>query len=248
MVTVAEAAEALGIDARTVREKLSTDEWKGEKRLIGMKEKWFMHRGELDRQLERLKIMRPQTRVSTQVMDEVFTGEEAIEATTVDSHTIEGKTIEVNDQFSKEQIKTLVAGMTEQFSKQLKAEQEVIFTLKKDLDEKDRQLRLLPDLQKRAEDEHKAAELKELEAVALRKQIEALQQDQEVSQKAKQQVLELEQALIESKQQAEEELQRIKNENQAEADLVKEQLKAINATMAELKQPWWKKMFSSPQS
>jgi len=70
---------------------------------------------ELDRQLERLKIMRPQTRVSTQGMDEVFTGEEAIEATTVDSHTIEGKTIEVNDQFSKEQIKTLVAGMTSNF-------------------------------------------------------------------------------------------------------------------------------------
>ena len=72
MVTVAEAAAALGIDERTVREKLSKDEWKGEKRMIGLKEKWFMYRGELDRQIERLRIVRPQERVSTHGMDSVF--------------------------------------------------------------------------------------------------------------------------------------------------------------------------------
>lgn len=217
MVTVAEAAAALGIDERTVREKLSKDEWKGEKRLIGMKEKWFMFRGELDRQIERLRIMRPQERASTVGLEEVF-----------ESEPIEAQPIEVQDVPRTSQnlsiaIDEVLSKLTDEFSKQLNAEKEVSFALKKELDEKDRQLRLLPDLQKLAESERQAAELKAMEVEALRKQIAALE---------------------EQRQAAEEQASQLKSEKEAETKAIQEQLSALTAQLQELKEPWWKKWFA----
>jgi DNA repair exonuclease SbcCD ATPase subunit len=233
MVTVAEAAAALGIDERTVREKLSKEEWKGEKRMIGMKEKWFMHRGELDRQVERLRIMRPQERVSTHGMESVFESEETIDTQTVDAQSVEVQSGNQTSEKISIAIDDVLTKLTEQFSRQLHAEKEVIFTLKKELEEKDRQLRLLPDLQKRAEEERQAAELKELEAEALRKQIVAMEAEQ--------------QQAAESRRTAEEEIARLTEEKEAQAKAVQEQLQALSATVQELKNPWWKKWFSSPR-
>lgn len=235
MVTVAEAAIALGIDERTVREKLSKDEWKGEKRMIGMKEKWFMYRGELDRQVERLKILRPKERVSTNGMESVFESSEAIEAETVDAQTVEIKNSERADESISIAIDEVISKLTEQFSKQLNVEKEVVFSLKKELEDKERQLRLLPDFQKQAEDERKAAELKELEAEALRKQIEAMQELQAQAER--------------SKQLAEDELQRLTQEKEAQITAVQDQLQALSAKVQELQKPkpsWWQKLFATP--
>ena len=204
MVTVAEAAAALGIDERTVREKLSKEEWKGEKRMIGMKEKWFMYRGELDRQIERLRIIRPQERVSTQGLDSVFESEETTDTQTVDAQSVE---VQIDNRSSEKisiAIDEVLTKLTEQFSKQLHAEKEVIFTLRRELEEKDRQLRLLPDFQKQAEEERKSAQLKELEAEALRKQIAAMEAEQ--------------QQVEEARRAAEEEIERLKEEKKAEAE------------------------------
>jgi hypothetical protein len=159
MVTVAEAAAALGIDARTVRDKLSSGDWKGEKRMIGMKEKWFMYRGELDRQLERLQIARTRDRVSTHGLDEVFDEESS------DAQTVEAQTVEVESEKNQTEavvgkaLEEILTKLTEQFSKQLTIEKETILSLKLELEEKDRQLRLLPDLESQ-----KAKLLQEIEA------------------------------------------------------------------------------------
>jgi DNA repair exonuclease SbcCD ATPase subunit len=246
MVTVAEAAAALGIDERTVREKLSKDEWKGEKRLIGMKEKWFMYRGELDRQIERLRILRPQERISSKGMEDVF---ESVD--TVETHTVDAQSVEIANE-SRVGTKVDIAldevlsTIAEQFSKQLNAEKEIVFSLKRELDEKDRQLRLLPDLQKRAEEDRQAAQINELEAIALRKQIAALQSEQEEVRQAKERVHELERQLSESHTQSQDEISRIKEEKDAQTKMVEEQLKQLSATIEQLKQPWWKKMFATP--
>lgn len=45
------------------------------------------------------------------------------------------------------------------------------------IEDKERQLRLLPDLKKQAEEEHKAAELRALEVEALKKQISAIEEE-----------------------------------------------------------------------
>lgn len=198
MVTVAEAAAALGIDARTVREKLSSGDWKGEKRMVGMKEKWFMYRGELDRQLERLQIARPRERVSTQGLEPIFESTDLSDEETVDAQSVEVQNDKNSQEIASKVIEAVLAKVTEQFSKQLTVEKEVIFSLRKDLEEKDRALRLLPDLQKQAEHERENAEIRALEIEALRKQIAAIEEEKQ----------------------------------------------SLEATVEELRTPWWRKWFS----
>lgn len=178
MVTVAEAAAILGIDARTVREKLSSGDWKGEKRMIGMKEKWFMYRGELDRQLERLQFGRPRERVSTQGLDSIFEPTDQNEDETVEAESIEVQSEKNAPEIGKI-LEDVLTKVTEQFAKQLTVEKEVILSLRRELEDKDRSLRLLPDLQKQAEHERKAAEMRALEIEALRKQIAAIEEEKQ---------------------------------------------------------------------
>ena len=53
MLSVKEAAAALGCDERWVRERLNQGQLKGEKKNIGAKEKWFVYKGEIDAALAR---------------------------------------------------------------------------------------------------------------------------------------------------------------------------------------------------
>ncbi len=136
------------------------------------------------------------------------------------------------------------------------------------LEEKERQLRLLPDLEKRAEEERKEAELRALEVEALKKQImaleevkqesesklAALEEERRTADEAQLKVQELEKAMSElreideaNRRAGEEELERIKAEKEAEAQAVQEKLSGLTAKLEDLQRPWWKKLFSSPQ-
>jgi DNA repair exonuclease SbcCD ATPase subunit len=66
----------------------------------------------------------------------------------------------------------LVKTMVSEFTVQLDRQREVVFELRKELQEKDSQLRLLPDLQKQLEEKEKLAHIQTL---ALEKQVLALQ-------------------------------------------------------------------------
>lgn len=244
MVTVAEAASALGIDARTVREKLSSGDWKGEKRMIGMKDKWFMYRGELDRQIERLQIAKPKDRTSAEGLDNVF--EQETETQTIEAQTVEFESPQETVSDVSKAIEEVLTKLTEQFSKQLNAEKEVIFSLKKELEEKDRQLKLLPDFQKQAEDERKSVELKSLEAEALRKQIAALKEKENAAELANKKIEELEHNLAETQRIAQEEIERMKKEKDAREKAILEQLQNLSTTVQELQKPkpgFWQKLF-----
>lgn len=123
------------------------------------------------------------------------------------------------------------------FMEKLEAKDQLIGEFRKEIEDQKRQLCLLPDLQKQAEEERKAAELKELEAEALRKQIAAIESVKEQAEA--------------SRNAAEEELQRIKDEKEAQVTAVQEQLQALSATVQELQKPkpsWWKKWFAAPPS
>jgi hypothetical protein len=52
MVTVKRAAALLGIDKSVLRQRVSEGSLKGERRMIGSKEKWFLYCGELDALLD----------------------------------------------------------------------------------------------------------------------------------------------------------------------------------------------------
>ncbi|MBX9686284.1 MAG: helix-turn-helix domain-containing protein [Candidatus Obscuribacterales bacterium] len=53
MLTVKQVAAALGIDERSVREKLNQGTLKGTKKTIGQKDQWFVHQRDLDAELVR---------------------------------------------------------------------------------------------------------------------------------------------------------------------------------------------------
>jgi hypothetical protein len=72
------------------------------------------------------------------------------------------------------QLAQLVKEITNQFAAKLDEQKDYIVVLRKELQEKEQQLRLLPDLQKQAEEERKIAQEKVFETEAQKKQIEAL--------------------------------------------------------------------------
>ena len=53
MLTVKQVASALGIDERSVREKLNLGTLKGTKKNVGQREQWFIHQRDLDAELAR---------------------------------------------------------------------------------------------------------------------------------------------------------------------------------------------------
>src|SRR5579885_352838 len=53
LLTVKQVASALGIDERSVRDKLMLGTLKGTKKTVGQKEQWFVHQRDLDAELAR---------------------------------------------------------------------------------------------------------------------------------------------------------------------------------------------------
>lgn len=72
-------------------------------------------------------------------------------------------------------IETVLRSITSQFLERLDQSNEAIFLLRTELQDKDRQLKLLPDLQKQASER----ELAELKSIALEKQVEELKSQNE---------------------------------------------------------------------
>ncbi len=96
------------------------------------------------------------------------------------------------------------------------------------IEEQKRQLRLLPDLEKRAEEERKAAELKALEVEALHKQVGALESERKSIQETEQQTnRELETVKAQ--------LQELQNER-TEADRARQKVEELEQIVARLKE------------
>lgn len=174
-LTVKEAAQALGVSVRTVQHRLNTGELKGKRtpNQYGVSEwrvwpnKEIMERLSPGKSFEELDFSAPQ---------EKFLGGDS--SAVVDAETVESGM----DDSDEPSLRTIVRELTRQFSEQLSREKSIAARLQRDLEDKDRQLKLLPDFQKQAEDQRKEAELKELESIALRKQVEALKNEEEAKQ------------------------------------------------------------------
>lgn len=221
MLTVREAASALGIDERTVREKLTSGQIKGEKRLIGLKEKWFVYRGEIETLIERQRLPRFDERSA---LEQSF-GPESFDASPEQSEYVDA---EVNERPS--QVEELVAIIARQFAEKLDEEKRLIYDLKRELDDKDRQLRLLPDLEKRLREEEQNRNLESQKAMSLEKQVAAMKEEFE-----------------EKRVLAIQTLESTKQEKEAELKQVTEALSKLQREVQELKRPWWQKLFAPPE-
>ena len=190
MVTVKEAAAALGVDERTVREKLSGGQIRGEKKLVGLKEKWFVYRGEVEALIEKQRLPRYGESLQAQGTEThatTFDASPAVEAETINIHAdgepdgqdSGGPTFVEWQGHYRDSIKQLAEDLMQPLVARLEAQVAALREKDDVIADQARQLRLLPDLEKRADSEHKAAELNALEAEALKKQITALQEQLE---------------------------------------------------------------------
>lgn len=267
MLSVKEAAEALRIDERSVRDRLANGTLKGEKKQIGLRDKWFVYASAITSALAKQDGNFIGNSVAVQESNEP----QAVDATTV-SLADEQDTIDATygdlDEVAHTQAspapsrgdwhpenKANIESLVETFMKPLVdkvATQEralieqaaLVAQQEKVIEEQKIQLRLLPDLQRRAEQEAdaaKAAELKLHEAAALQKQADmvAEQKAKELAEKeAKVVKLEQQVASIEEKNKA---LEAKANEAQALAT----SLEALSQKVEELQKPWWKKLLGS---
>ncbi|MDX2106222.1 MAG: hypothetical protein SFY67_07455 [Candidatus Melainabacteria bacterium] len=220
MLSVKEAAAALGCDERWIREKLNQGTLKGEKRTIGLKDKWFVYKGEIDAALAKK-------------------GTPAVNATNVEEADssyfgVEEETIDVKAESQSDTDNRYIAGLEEivkvianQFAEKLDQQKEFTQQLQRELEDKDRQLKLLPDLEKKLAE----AQEKEFEMKALEKQLLALEEKKAEAQKA-----------------AEEIIEKISSEKDTQINQMQEELLAINNKLQELQKPWWKKWFSSNET
>ena len=234
LLTVKEAAQILRLDERSVRERLINGQLKGEKKHVGLREKWFVYSGSIDSALLREGFVGG----DSPAVDDAVIESEAVEAanSTVD------QAINDADEWidsSREKMKLLAEEIVKPLMEKIESQAELIVGQKQllsqqeqELADKDRQLRLLPDLQKQAEAERKAAELKALEATALQRQIEAMQETHE--------------QIVAARRAAEEEIQRLKDEKEIESKAINAQLQTLAATVQELQKPkptWFQKWF-----
>lgn len=272
MLSVKEAAQLMGCDERWVRERLNQGQLKGEKKNIGLKEKWFVYAGEVEAALERRKGLANLSTdylaspVAPPNLENPKTNHEAIvvDAWTDEDDDNSDKREErlswLQDQrqalveMAEEMMRPLVAQLQEKDSqlenrdKALQAANYRLGYAEGQLKDQAEQIKMLPDFQARAE---KAEQLK-LEAEAAKARAAELEANLIQVEKAKQQEIERLKEEKEAQAKAIEELRAANEaklaEKEAHAEAVQEQLAALSATVQQLQRPWWKKMFSAPES
>lgn len=178
----------------------------------------------------------------------IFTPGDDIQDMSVDAEGSEGKPGDWSDP-----VRPTAGGVAEElwsnlinrFLEKLEEKDQLIGVMRTELADKDRQLKLLPDLEKRAEEERKAAELRALESAALQKQIEAMQAEKEEALNAQQKVEELERQMEQLRAEEAEKLEHLQAEKEAHETAIQKQLAAVTEELQQLRKPWWKKMFQS---
>lgn len=128
---------------------------------------------------------------------------------------------------ARDTIKGLADELVRPLTETICAQQAQLAEKDRIIQEKDQQLKLLPDLQKRAEEERQAAELRTLETEALRKQISALQE--RIGESV---APEVEKQLRQEKEAKESELNAVRLELERERKVKEDEIKALEEKLA----------------
>lgn len=267
MLSVKEAANLMGCDERWVRERLNQGQLKGEKKSIGLKDKWFVYAGEVEAAIAKragaslssteylasksgqpaAEEARHTTDSETVVVETDWDDEESIDATTGDSDAARLVWLqsqrEALVEVAEEMMRPVISQL-EETSNQLKKKEEALqaatFQLgyaQGRLQEQEEKIKLLPDFQARAE---KAAQLEQVAAES-KARMEALSQ-----------------ALVATEEKSTAEIKRLIDENisqakeveileskASEAALLAEEVAQLRKTVEKLQQPWYRKWFGS---
>lgn len=248
-LSVREVADALGMTPRGVVQRLNRGQLKGTKKQnqFGIQEWQVYANREIMQAIESKKGPGGET-ASQQSFDFAPDGEDTVDA--------EGIAIEDDEDggpskwrdIELARLEVLAEKLVKPLTERLEYQAAELRDKERQLEEKDRQLRLLPDLEKRSEEERKAAELKSLEVEALKKQISALE-DEKGQAEERLTDLEAERQGAEEARAKVEELERsmaeLRMEKEAEAKEIQEQVGSLKNKLEKLEQPWWKRWFSA---
>lgn len=213
-ISVKEAAAALGITPRAVTYRLEKGQLRGSlsKNEFGVPEWRIYPNKEI---LAGLNSGNGPT-VSEQLN---FEPTDVVEAESIDTRVGE-EAAEVSEPRFNNEFQAIVEQCVRPLVEEVKAQALALAEKERIIEEQKRQLRLLPDLQKRAEEERQQAEqereLRAFETEALNKQIAAIEeQKRELAEKA------------------------------SKAATIASDMEALKAKVEELDKPWWKKLFTS---
>lgn len=171
-VTVREVAQALNLTKRAIMYRLEAGKLKGirVKNEFGVDEWRIYPTKEIVEALNRIASMNPTEE------PEAYFDHSSIEAEEIGIEEYEEAT---ETSFSgvrndRERIKLLAEELVKPLLEKIDSQTRLL--TRQEIEIEDLKIKLLPDLEKKAEKERKAAELKELEIVALQKQIESLKE------------------------------------------------------------------------
>lgn len=171
-VTVREVAQALNLTKRAIMYRLESGKLKGirVKNDFGIEEWRIYPTKEIVEALNRMASINPTQEPETYVEHSSIDAEE-IGIEDYEEDSVSSFAGVRNDH---ERIKLLAEELVKPLLEKIDSQTRLL--TRQEIEIEDLKIKLLPDLEKRAEEERKAAELKELEVVALQKQIEAFKE------------------------------------------------------------------------
>jgi hypothetical protein len=227
-ITVREAAKALNLTKRAVMYRLENGKLRGirVKNDFGMDEWRIYPTKEILAGLQRALAANP-TVEPAPADDAIYDAEEVNEEDFVGEEEISWGEKE------KDTIKKIAEEFMRPLLDKIDAQTRELAFRERELEEL--KVKLLPDLETKAEAERKAAELKELEAEALRKQIAALQSQHDEVETARQRSTELEEVV-----------RQLESQKEADMAAMRQQIEELTQRLQKPAEPWWKKWFTSP--
>ena len=215
-ISVKEAAEALGVSPRAVQYKLQNGDLKGTrtKNQYGVAEWRVWPNKEISEALSQKQGAKAEH--SADPINFSPSESEAVDAEEVSFNEGEEVFDEPTNwrQIEMERLELMAEKLVKPLAERIEAQAVALREQENIIEDQKRQLRLLPDLQKQAEDERKASELRALEVEALNKQILAMEEEKQA---------------LEAKAN--------------EASVLAQDVQALKSTVEALQKPWWKKWF-----
>lgn len=217
-ISVKEAAEALGVSPRSIQYKLQNGDLKGTrtKNQYGVAEWRVWPNKEIAEALARKQGIKtdpgPQDAINFSPNAETVEAEEVSFDESADefSAPLNWRQVEM------ERLELMAEKLMKPLAERIEAQAVALHEQERLIEDQRRQLRLLPDLQKQADEERKAADLRALENEALKKQMAAIEEEKL-------------QLLVKAQ----------------EATALAADLQSLKAKVQDLEKPWWKRWFSS---
>jgi len=240
LLSIKDAAAILNLDKKSVRERLINGQLLGEKKLVGDREKWFVHSHSVESTLARRRSSQPQIQNKA--------------AQTSHSHTSHNHSGQAD---STLQILNVITATAVEADLESSLNQETSLPIRHSASEVLRgewyqqEKARIEDFIEHAISEQVLQPLVDRLSAEAAKQIAAatkaandeLEVERLKAKRLEERVFELHEAKVELEVSMHQEIELLQLENQARENSVVEQLTALTQKLEELERPWWKRIF-----